>query len=326
VRRLTGALGGRLRQERGAIAVFVALSMTVLLAFAAVAIDTSAARRDQQALRNAADAAALAVALDCARALPFVPADVPPTACPSSVVTASTATATQLVSDNAVVGGTVTTELVGRKVTVTVTADASRPIPIGPGTITVSSTAEWAPATIRYPASYPLAISWCRYQQLPAQTPSHLAGEPNGLWLLPPRQEITPAAWAGTDTCSGPDGSLVLPRSVMTPTDAGEACGSSSAKGRDVTGQAFQSVAFAARTCVASSQFGDVTSPAWGYGGYQIVLPVYDQVRGDQYHVREHLGFHVMGVTADGGLWGFSTGKADPALGTPVPSSVRLTV
>lgn len=324
MRRLTGALGGRLREERGAIAVFVALSMTLLLAFAAIAIDTSAARRDQQLLRNAADAAALAVALDCVRALPFVPAAVPPTACPSSVGDASMVTATRLVSDNAVRGGTVTTSLVGRKVTVTVSAETTRPISIGSGTVTVSSTAEWTPATISYPASYPLAVSWCRYQQLPAQTPSHLAGEPNGLWLLPPRQEITPAAWAGNDTCSGPDGSLVLPRSVMTPTDAGAACGSSSAKDRDVTGQAFQPVAFAARTCVASSQFGDVTS--WPYGGYQIVLPVYDQVRGDQYHVREHLGFHVMGVTADGGLWGFSTGKADPALGTPVPSSVRLTV
>jgi hypothetical protein len=324
MRRLTGALGGRLRQERGAVAVVVALSTTVLLAFAAIAIDASAARRDQQVVRNAADAAALAVALDCAHALPFVPTAVPPTACPSAVVTASTATATQLVSDNGVGGGTVTIALVGRKVTVTVRAAVSQPIPIGPDTVTVSSTAEWTPATIAYPASYPLAISWCRYKQLPATSPSHLAGQPNGLWLLPPRQEITPATWAGNDTCSGPDGSLVLPRSVMTPTDAGAACGSSSAKDRDVTGQAFQAVAFAARTCVAGSQFGDVTS--WPYGGYQIVLPVYDQVRGDQYHVREHLGFHVMGTTADGGLWGFSTGKADPALGTPVPSSVRLTV
>jgi hypothetical protein len=109
----------------------------------------------------------------------------------------------------------------------------------------------------------------------------------------------------------------------MTPTDADAACGSTSAKGRDVTGQAFEPVSLASRTCVASSQFGSVTS--WPWGGYQIVLPVYDQVRGDQYRVWDYLGFHVMGVTADGGLWGFSTGKADPALGTPVPSSVRLT-
>ena len=64
---------------------------------------------------------------------------------------------------------------------------------------------------------------------------------------------------------------------------------------------------------------------SWPYGGYQIVVPVYDQVHGDQYHVWDYLGFHVMGVTADGGLWGFSTGKTELPPPDPVPSSVRLT-
>jgi Flp pilus assembly protein TadG len=323
MRRLTGALAGRLRRDRGAVAVFVALGMTVLLAFAAVAIDTSASRRDQQVLLNAADAAALAVALDCAHAVPADPDAAPATACPATAATTATTTATSMVTDNAGTGSTVTTTLSGRKVTVTVSAEATRPIPIGPGTISVTSTAEWTPATIGYAASYPLAISYCRYLQLPATAPSHLAGEPDGLWLLPARQQITPAAWSTNDSCSGPTGSLVLPSSAMTPTDADAACGSSSAKDRYVSGQAFQAVAFAARTCVASSQFGNVTS--WPWGGYEIVVPVYDEVRGDQYHVWDHLGFHVMGTTADGGLWGFSTGKADRALATPVPSSVRLT-
>jgi len=323
MRRLTGALAARLRQESGAIAVFVALSTTVLLAFAAVAIDTSAVRRDQQELRNAADAAALAVALDCAQAAPFVPSAPLPTVCPLSVPVV-TGTATRLVSGNAGSGTTVTAKLDGLTVTVTVSADASRPIPVGPGTVSVSSTAEWMPATIGYAATYPLAISECQFQGLAtARTPTRLPGEPTGLWLLPPRQEIAPAsaAWAGSSSCGAQAGPL--PKSVMTPPDAGAACGTSSAKGRDVTGQAFEPIALAARTCVAGSQAGDVTS--WPYGGYQVVLPVYDQVRGDQYHVRQYLGFHVMGVTADGGLWGFSTGEADPAQGTPVPSSVRLT-
>ena len=321
MRRLTGALAGRLRRDRGAVAVFVALGMTVLLGFAAVAIDTSASRRDQQVLRNAADAAALAVALDCAHAVPVDPDVAPAEVCPVDEATAS-ATAKGLVGDNAGSGPTVTTSLQGRKVTVTVSAEASRPIPIGPGTVSVTSTAEWTPATIGFTASYPLAISYCRYLQLPAAAPAHLPSEPNGLWLLPARQEITPGAWSANDSCGGPSGSLVLPSSAMTPTDAGAACGSSSAKDRNVTGQAFQPVAFAARTCVASSQYGDVTS--WPWGGYQIVVPVYDRVVGDQYHVWDYLGFHVMGTTADGGLWGFSTGKARTQA-TAVPSSVRLT-
>ncbi|CCH86780.1 protein of unknown function [Modestobacter italicus] len=300
--------------------------MTVLLGFAAVAIDTSASRRDQQVLRNAADAAALAVALDCARAVPVNPDAVPAKVCPATAATASSATATQMVSDNAGTGtGTsVTTTLSGRKVSVTVSAEASRPIPIGPGTVSVTSTAEWTPATVGYAASYPLAISYCRYLQLPAAAPAHLAAEPNGLWLLPARQEITPTAWSANDSCNGPNGSgsLVLPSSAMTPTDAGAQCGSSSAQDRNVTGQSFQPVAFTARTCVASSQYGDVTS--WPWGGYQIVVPVYDRVAGDQYHVWDYLGFRVMGTTADGGLWGFSTGKARTQA-TAVPSSVRLT-
>jgi Flp pilus assembly protein TadG len=324
MRRLTGALAGRFRQERGAVAVFVALGMTVLLAFAAIAIDTSASRRDQQVLRNAADAAALAVAMDCAKAVPVNPDAAPVTECPSTIATGATATAIDLVTDNAGSGRTVTTSLHGRTVEVTVSAAASRPIPIGPGTVSVTSTAVWTPENFAYTAAYPLAISYCRYLQLPARSPSHLASEPNGLWLLPARQQITPAAWNASDSCNGPNasGALVLPNSAMTPTDAGAACGTSSAQDRNVTGQPFQPVAFASRTCVASSQFGDVTS--WPWGGYQIVVPVYDRVDGDQYHVWDYLGFHVMGSTADGGLWGFSTGKARTQ-STTVPPSVRLT-
>jgi Flp pilus assembly protein TadG len=324
MRRLTGALAGRLRQERGAVAVFVALSMTVLLAFAAVAIDTSATRRDQQVLRNAADAAALAVAMDCAQAVPVDPDAAPVTVCPPAAATGATVTATHLVADNAGSGSTVTTSLQGRTVKVTVSAAASRPIPIGPGTVSVTSTAVWTPANFAYAASYPLAISYCRYLQLPAESPSHLASEPNGLWLLPARQQITPAAWNASDSCNGPNGSgaLVLPNSAMTATDADAACGTSSAQDRNVSGQPFEPVAFSSRTCVASSQFGDVAS--WPWGGYQIVVPVFDRVDGNQYHVWDYLGFHVMGVTANGGLWGFSTGKAR-AQATTVPSSVRLT-
>jgi Flp pilus assembly protein TadG len=322
MRRLTGALAGRLRQERGAVAVIVALSMTVLMAFAAIAIDTSATRRDQQVLRNAADAAALAVARECADDVLDGADATLVTECPTDAGT-RTATAAAMVAANTHNFTKVEVEVTGRRVTVTVSAKASRPIPIGPGTVKVPSTAAWAPETIGYTASYPLAISYCRYLQLPAESPSHLASEPNGLWLLPARQQITPAAWNAADNCNGPNGagSQQLPNSAMTLTDAGAACGSSSAKDRNVTGEIFQPVTFAARSCVASSQFGDVTS--WPYGGYQIVVPVYDRVVGDQYHVWDYLGFHVMGVTADGGLWGFSTGKARDQ-STPVPSTVRL--
>ena len=62
MRRLTGS-----RSERGAAAVIVAVSMVVLMGFAALAIDLGAAYAEQQQLRNGADAGALAIAETCAR-------------------------------------------------------------------------------------------------------------------------------------------------------------------------------------------------------------------------------------------------------------------
>ena len=52
--------------ERGAIAVSVALLMVVLIGFAALAIDIGALYQERRTLQNGADAGALAVAKDCA--------------------------------------------------------------------------------------------------------------------------------------------------------------------------------------------------------------------------------------------------------------------
>jgi Flp pilus assembly protein TadG len=52
--------------ERGAVAITVALLMVVLVGFAALAIDVSALYQERRTLQNGADAAALAVAKDCA--------------------------------------------------------------------------------------------------------------------------------------------------------------------------------------------------------------------------------------------------------------------
>ena len=58
----------RLRKdERGAVAIIVALLMVVLVGFAALAVDVSAMWAEKRQLQNGADAAALAVAQDCAK-------------------------------------------------------------------------------------------------------------------------------------------------------------------------------------------------------------------------------------------------------------------
>ncbi|MFJ6133061.1 pilus assembly protein TadG-related protein [Janibacter terrae] len=57
----------RAEDDRGAVAVVVALLMVPLIAFAAISIDVAAMYAERQQLQTGADAAALAIAQDCAR-------------------------------------------------------------------------------------------------------------------------------------------------------------------------------------------------------------------------------------------------------------------
>ena len=57
----------RLNNDRGAVAVIVAILMVPLLGFAAISIDIAATHAEKQQLQNGADAAALAIAQDCSR-------------------------------------------------------------------------------------------------------------------------------------------------------------------------------------------------------------------------------------------------------------------
>ena len=54
------------RRDRGAVAVFVAISMVALLGFTALGVDGTALWSDQKQLQNGADAGALAIAQNCA--------------------------------------------------------------------------------------------------------------------------------------------------------------------------------------------------------------------------------------------------------------------
>jgi Flp pilus assembly protein TadG len=60
-------LNGRGRQERGAVAVVVAICMVVLMGFLAIAVDLGSIYSDKQQLQNGADASALAIAQSCQR-------------------------------------------------------------------------------------------------------------------------------------------------------------------------------------------------------------------------------------------------------------------
>ena len=55
------------RAERGATVILIAIMITALFAVAALAVDVSAMHLERRELQGAADAAALAIAEDCAR-------------------------------------------------------------------------------------------------------------------------------------------------------------------------------------------------------------------------------------------------------------------
>ena len=64
----------RANGERGAVAVMTAVALVVLLLFAALAIDVGLMYEERAQLQSSADAAALAVAQDCAAGSPCLPA------------------------------------------------------------------------------------------------------------------------------------------------------------------------------------------------------------------------------------------------------------
>lgn len=65
----------RIADDRGAIAVFIAILLVPLLGFAAISLDIAATHAERQQLQTGADAAALAIAQDCARKNCGAPAD-----------------------------------------------------------------------------------------------------------------------------------------------------------------------------------------------------------------------------------------------------------
>ncbi|MGO4250516.1 pilus assembly protein TadG-related protein [Paenarthrobacter sp. RAF54_2] len=156
---------GAVTGERGAVAVFVALLMVVLLGFAAIAIDLGALTVEKAELQNGADAAALAIARGCAAGN-----------CGNIVTTAK-----DLAGSNARDGyATATATITGSTVTVetgTLNKDGSTKLNylfatalgIHDGSATARASASWAsPAS--GPAVLPLTFSMCQFDAAMAGT------------------------------------------------------------------------------------------------------------------------------------------------------------
>lgn len=167
-------IASRLRSERGATAVMVALLMVPLVGFAAIAVDAGALYAEKAQLQNGADSAALAVAQHCAL-----------NACGD---TASTAADFANANANDGAANVFDIQLGTNSVTVsdsTLTADGagaiSHPlaalIGVDSTTVHASATAVWgAPKAANV---LPLAMSYCEFEKALDGTPQLIRYDKN---------------------------------------------------------------------------------------------------------------------------------------------------
>ena len=198
--RLVRRLRGRLTQERGASAVLVALLMVPMLGFTAIAVDIGHVYAERARLQTSADAAALAVAQDCARG-----------ACGDMLATASA-----LVAANDVGVTTAPPVLGSGGHSVTVTGDKPTDHWFAP-ILGIDSTQVSASATVAWGAPgagtavLPITFSWCEFSQqthggMPSSTIVHtiyFTKTSNTVGCTGPSNLIVPGGFAYIDTDPG---------------------------------------------------------------------------------------------------------------------------
>jgi Flp pilus assembly protein TadG len=188
MQRLTSLFRRRLHGERGATAVIFALLLVPMLGFAAIAVDIGALYADRAELQTAADAAAIAVAQDCARGN-----------CGDML-----ATATTLVRQNLGPATASQPVLSNNPLSVSVTGSTPQKHWFAP-VLGYDSTAVRASATVGWggpsggTAVLPLTFSWCSFK---AQTGG---GLPSGTTT-----QLVYLTKSTPDTCNGPSG-LTIP-------------------------------------------------------------------------------------------------------------------
>ena len=179
----------RLKDQRGATAVMVALLMVPLIGFAAISIDVAAIYAERQQLQAGADAAAVAIAQDCGRGVCGTPAQTATDFAKSNLNShdTSTATVTSLTTSS------VTVKNVG------VRQHWFAPVlGISSTSITTTSSVSWGAPTAGT-ALLPLAFSWCEWK---AQTD-------NGAFSSTTPYTIHLSKTSGTTGCTGPSNNVV---------------------------------------------------------------------------------------------------------------------
>lgn len=278
----------RLREERGGIAVMLALLMPVLFGVSALAIDTAAVWSARQQVESGADAAVLAVATDCARG---ECGDIKKTA--EDAFFANNRAAK--LSDLGAGEGRISVS--GRDVDVVQTRPwvvnhfFAAALGQGTGELSVQSHAAWAPAASAR-ADVPVAISWCTYRE-------EVGG--NGPDASDTATILLDTVH-GTTTCTGPTGSAGVPAGVAMTTPGSGSCTATSTRSDTVA--------------VAKKKYGPglgsscTDAHLTGLVGRDVWLPVWGQATpltgsSPTYRVHGYAAFRVTSVT---------TGSTSPSL------------
>ncbi|MPV37016.1 pilus assembly protein TadG-related protein [Georgenia subflava] len=240
----------RLKDERGAVNVVVALLLVPMLAFGAITVDVAAMWAEKQQLQTGADAAALAVAQDCAR-----------NDCGPAATTA------QSLAEANIDDGEATASIVGpapspSSGSVTVQTSGVREhwfapvLGIDESTITTQATASWGAPT-GGTAVLPLAFSWCEFQ---AQTGG-------GLPSSTTERTIYFTKSSGT-SCTGPSNNLVPGGFGWLTVNAGS-CQTTSAIGQVLWSDTGENVPSGCSTADFTAVQGDT-----------VLLPIFDSSGG----------------------------------------------
>ncbi|MBC9226355.1 hypothetical protein IBG24_08510 [Aeromicrobium sp. zg-636] len=203
---------GLKRKERGATIVLVTLSMVALLGMAAVSIDFAVASEQKSSVQNAADAAALAVAADCAqnkaKCGPGHDAD-------WYAKQAAGASATVQTLKDGVVKSPAYAD---RKVTVRVSKNIehtfARVLGEGAGTVQAEATASWNSVPLRASKMVPIGLPYCMWKDY---NPISGVGSKKGATV----EFVWSTFRVGETSCAGLSG-------VTAPTVYGRAATSSS--------------------------------------------------------------------------------------------------
>jgi Flp pilus assembly protein TadG len=265
MRRLTSLFRGRLAGERGATAVIFALLLVPILGFAAIAVDIGSLYADRAKLQISADAAALAVAQDCARG-----------ACGDML-----ATARSMILANDGEGNTAQPVLSNSPLSVTVTGSTPQQHWFAP-IIGHDSTAVSATSTVGWggpsqgTAVLPLTFSWCSFK---AQTGG---GLPSGTTV-----QTIYLSKSTADSCTGPSGNVV-PGGFGYLQSNGNTCKTTSA----LNGQSPSSTG---NTPPSGCSAADFT----GWLNQTVLLPIFDTSgstgNNAWYHVYGYAAFKITG-------------------------------